>query len=161
MPSWVLVVLVIALVLVAGMARERWRISGIERLARARGLAVRSPFQAKEPQPVEALVKRFDPDFTGRWGLGVEGEIDGAQLTIAEHEIPKTGRGNPDRWYTLVWWHVADATAAATRATAPWPHGGDLLRDSGFGAWRLPGLITPGRLETVLEHFPAARRRLE
>jgi hypothetical protein len=216
MPSWLAVLLVIVGVLALGMLRERWRIAGMEKIARFRGLHVISPFRPDGRQPFDTLAARFSVRFSRRWGVGVEGEVDDVQLTIAEHEVPRTGSGNPDRWFTLVAWPsprtagpvliwlgqglstMSDAgvaerlgvpqvdpatlrfrttagllieaeagvreawlTAERTRALEAWPHGGALLRDSGYCAWRVPGLLTPAQLETVLGQVPLLRRLLE
>jgi hypothetical protein len=42
-----------------------------------------------------------------------------------------------------------------------WPHGGAFVREDGFGAWRVKGTISAGRLEQLVKQLPAARRLLE
>jgi len=38
-----------------------------------------------------------------------------------------------------------------------WPHGGAFVREDGFGAWRVEGAISAGRLEQLVEQPPAMR----
>jgi len=56
--------------------------------------------------------------------------------------------------------HVRDAwlTPERTRALEAWPHGGVLVRDAGYAAWRMPGTLSAGRLEQLLTQIPEARR---
>ncbi|MBK9243190.1 MAG: hypothetical protein IPL75_23660 [Acidobacteria bacterium] len=55
---------------------------------------------------------------------------------------------------------VRDAwlTPDRIRALEAWPHGGVLVRDAGYAAWRLPGALWAGRLEQLLTQIPEARR---
>jgi hypothetical protein len=42
-----------------------------------------------------------------------------------------------------------------------WPKGDAFVREDGFGAWRMKGIISAGRLEKLVKQLPAARRLLE
>lgn len=55
---------------------------------------------------------------------------------------------------------VRDArlTPDRIRALEAWPHGGVLVRDAGYAAWRLPGTLSAGRLGLLLKQIPDARR---
>jgi len=55
---------------------------------------------------------------------------------------------------------VRDAwlTPERIQALEAWPHGGVLVRDAGYAAWRLPGGLWAGRLEQLLTRIPEARR---
>lgn len=163
-PAWLPIVLVIALVLGAGLLRERWRISGLERLCRARGFTWHSPFVPGEQPPVAALAAHFYPRGARLWGAGIEATVDGLAVTMAEHEASPLG-AKTGHWFTLVAWPVPKASSTAPDATVrtvdDWPHGGTLVRNGGYGVWKMDGTLTPSRVEAILGNLAAARRCVE
>ena len=52
-------------------------------------------------------------------------------------------------------------TPEKMREPDAWPHGGAFVREDGFGAWRVKGTISAGRLEQLVMQLPAARHLLE
>jgi hypothetical protein len=103
MPTWAYVLLAIVAVLVAGMFRERWRIGAVERWCQPRGFRVLSPFTPSDRPPMAALAARFALHGGRLWGLGVQGALDGIEVTIAEHETSQAARAT-GKWHTLVVW---------------------------------------------------------
>ena len=173
MPTWVVVVLMIVAVLAAGMFRERWRISRMETWARQRGVELRSPFAPDERAPMARLAARFEGREPRMWGVGLEGILDGAQVTIAEHETAASGSdvsGSPNTigvWRVLAAWPRSSGGGAATDSdfrrlnAIGWTHGGELGTDGAWAAWRMRGNLTPALLDAIVAHLPAARRSLE
>lgn len=173
MPTWVMVVLLIAGVLAAGMFRERWRITGMERWARRRGFLLRSPFVPDGRAPMAALAAGLEGRDARMWGVGLEGALDGVPVTVAEHETAASGgdaSGSMNTigvWRVLVAWPLSpggEAAAASdvTRLNAPgWAHGGELGTDGAWAAWRMRGTLTPALLDEIAAHLPAARRLFE
>lgn len=119
MPKWLIIVLAIAAVLVAGMLRERWRISGVERWVRKRGLLLCSPFVPGDQPPVVRLAQRFAPNGARIWGVGVEGVLDGVPVTIAEHETANTTGKTSGVWRVLVAWPLREAGETVVVWRAP------------------------------------------
>ena len=84
--------------------------------------------------------------------LGMRGEDEGAQR--ADTPGGWVVYGDPavrDPWLTPEKMRELDA----------WPHGGAFVREASFGAWRVKGAISVGRLEQIVQQLPAARRLLE
>jgi len=81
--------------------------------------------------------------------LGMRGDDEGARRV-----------GTPGGW--AVYGEPADRdpwlTPEKMRELDAWPHGGAFVREDGFGAWRVKGAISAGRLEHLVEQLPAARR---
>lgn len=166
MPTWLWIVAVIVGVLAAGMLRERWRLRGMEGVAKQRGFVLHSPFAPGERPPMAALAERLEGRPATRWGAGLTGVVDGLEIAIAEHETPARGgdaTGSPNTigiWHVMVAWPVR-VEGASTDPGASWPHGGQLARDGEWAAWRLRGNLTRANVETLLAHLPEARRRIE
>ena len=99
MPSWVGIVLVIALVLAAGFFRDNFRTAAIRRWCPPRGFQFLST-TAEELAALTTLAMRFRPANASQWGIVLRKTADGVETTIAEHaERPSSGG---IRWYTLV-----------------------------------------------------------
>jgi len=224
MNNWVAVVLLLVIVLAAGLLRERWRVSRIEGWARASGFTRRFPVPPEGPQPAAVMVSRLSVHGARIWGLLLDGTIDGAAVTIAEHESSEPAK-KTGVWHTIVTWPIADAggsifmqrgtgsravaraaeaiigavkrpmadalglsigDAASTvetpggwvvggdpivrdrwltpekmRELDAWAHGGEFVREDGFGAWRLRELTSVDALTRLIEQLPAARRLLQ
>lgn len=164
MPNWLWVVLIIIGVLVAGMVRERWRLRAMEGLAARRGLALHSPFTPGDRPPMTALAERLEGRRITRWGAGVTGVVDGVEIAIAEHEVPKTGGDATGSMHTTGDWHVmlawpVRAGHVSADVSAPWPHGGAMATDGEWAVWRLRGNLTGTNVEFLLAHLPEARRQ--
>jgi hypothetical protein len=84
--------------------------------------------------------------------LGMRGDNDEAQRI--DTPVGWAVYGEPsvrDLWLTPEKMSELDA----------WPHGGAFVREDGFGAWRVKGTISAGRLEQLVMQLPAARHLLE
>lgn len=108
MSNWISVVVVLAIVIAVGLLRERRRVSGIEALAKARGLARLFPLPAGGPQPAGSLVSQVTTHGARIWGMVLTGTVDGVPVTIAEHESSEPGKKS-GVWATVVTWPVAGA----------------------------------------------------
>jgi hypothetical protein len=167
MPKWIVVVLIVLAVLVAGLLRERWRMGAMATWARRRGFALRSPFVPGPSPPMAALAARLEGREVRRWGAGVEGDLNGIRLMVAEHETAPTGvnaSGNLKTvgiWRVMAAWPVSGGRQPDAAALAAWPHGGELARDGDWAAWRLRGNLTPDLVEGMLSHLDEARRLCE
>ncbi|NUQ36442.1 MAG: hypothetical protein HUU23_01335 [Caldilineales bacterium] len=165
-PDWLWIVAAIVGVLAAGMLRERWRLRGMEDFARQHGFVLHSPFTPGERPPLAALAERLEGRPPTRWGAGITGVVDGIEIAIAEHETPARGAdatGSPHTigiWRVMAAWPLRSAGVSADPGD-PWPHGGQLVCDGEWAAWRLRGNLTQANVETLLAHLPAARRRFE
>lgn len=163
MPNWLLIVALIVGVLAAGMLRERWRLRGMEGLARRRGWVMHSPFAPGEQPPMARLAERLEGRAARRWGGGLTGTVDGLEMAIAEHETAPSGidaTGSPNTtgiWRVMVAWRVRP-DEATTIPDAPWPHGGEIVRDGEWAAWRVRGNLTEATAEWLLSHLSEARR---
>jgi len=84
--------------------------------------------------------------------LGIQGNSDEAQRI-----------DTPGGWAVYGEPAVRDLwlTYEKIRELDAWPHGGAFVREDGFGAWRMKGTISAGRLEQLGKQLPAARRLLE
>jgi len=80
--------------------------------------------------------------------LGMRGEDKGAQRAYT-----------PGGWAVYGDPAVRDPwlTHEKMRELDAWPHGGAFVREDGFGAWRVEGAISAGRLEQLVEQPPAMR----
>lgn len=134
MSDWLWIVLVIVSVLAAGMMRERWRLGVMERMAKARGLVLHSPFTPGEHPPMVALAAQIEGRRPTRWGAGLTGVVDGLEIAIGEHEAPATGSdatgsaNTTGTWYVMIAWPV-DRTETGADPRGPWPYGGRLAGD--------------------------------
>jgi len=81
--------------------------------------------------------------------LGMRGDDEGAQRS-----------DTPGGWAVYGEAAVRDSwlTHEKMRELDAWPHGGAFVREEGFGAWRVKGAISAGRLEQLVEQLPAAQR---
>jgi hypothetical protein len=104
MPGWLSVVLLVALVLGALVARERLRMGALEKWAKAHGFRVRSPYVPEGSSPASGLAARFTARGARRWGAAVEGAIDGVPVTLAEFETTWAGARETRKWKTLAFW---------------------------------------------------------
>jgi hypothetical protein len=104
--NWISIVVVIVIVVAVAMIRERWRVSGLESLAKSRGLTPLFPVPEGGPQPAANLVKLLTVRGGRLWGSVLTGTIDGVPVTIAEHECTEQGR-KTGTWSTVVCWPVA------------------------------------------------------
>ena len=109
MSNWVSIVVLIGIVLAVALLRERWRMSGLESLAKAKGLARLFPVPDGGPQPAGALVSQLTIRGARIWGMVLTGTLDGVPVTIAEHESSEPGLKN-NVWSTVVTWPVAGAS---------------------------------------------------
>lgn len=166
MPNWLWIIIVIVGVLAAGMLRERWRLRVMARVVKQRGFVLHSPFAPGERPPMATLAERLEKRPATRWGAGLTGEVNGLEFAIAEHEVPARGidatgsRNTTGLWHVMVAWPV-DSRGVRTTLSDFWPHGGQLVCDGGWAAWRLRGNLTPAKLELLLAHLPEARRQFE
>lgn len=106
MPNWGTVVLVVAGLAAVAAFGERWRLAGMEKSCRTRGLRLLAPFVAGDRPPVALLASRFDVRGARRWGAGVEGPLDGVEvMTLVEHETSPPGR-KTGQWQTMMVWPI-------------------------------------------------------
>ena len=148
--------IVVVIVLVAGWAlwRERSRMSGLEQWMTGRGFTRRFPVPTEGPEPATRLVARMSTYRARNWGLVLQGAIDGVPVVVGEHESSVPGK-REGLWHTMVMW--PDATV---RELDESPHGGSLVRDDGYCAWRVRGNITAERMEALLAEFATVHRLL-
>ena len=92
------IILMIAVVLVAGLLRDSLRTGAITRWSRTHGF-LRVPQPEHDNERLITWAKRFRPDRASHWGIVLRGETAGLETTIAEHE--ETRRSSADRWHTL------------------------------------------------------------
>jgi len=156
--TWIPIVLVIAAVLAAGSVKENFRVSGIERWARAKGFSRLVPFTPAAGAPVIALAARLHIRGARLWGVGLEGMVDGSPCTIAEYAATKPGPRSGDQWFTLVCWAPRSSTPSA-EGPGTWPHEGELVRAGHLSGLRLPGMMTAATLDQVIKLTPEARQR--
>jgi hypothetical protein len=155
MPNWVLGVLVIVGLLAVALLRENFRMNDMKGIAAQRGFVLHSPFVPGERPPMRLLAERVGAQPNPRWAAGLTGLVDGTEIALGEHEVQ--GRiGTPAVWYVLMAWQ---AGAAQPNNATPWPHGGQLIREGDWAAWRLPGNLTKANVELMLTHLPEARAR--
>jgi len=84
--------------------------------------------------------------------LGIRGNNDEAQRIDTPGGWAVYGEPSVrDLWFTPEKMRELDA----------WRHGGAFVREDGFGAWRVNGTISAGRLEQLVKQLPAAERLLE
>ena len=156
MPNWVFGVLVIVGLLAVALLRENLRMNELKGVAAQRGFLLHSPFVPGDRPPMRLLAERAGAQPNPRWAAGLTGVVDGVEIAIAEHEV--LGRiGTPGAWHVLMAW--TERAPQPNNAT-PWPHGGELIREGDWAAWRLPGKLTKANVDTLLAHLPEARRRL-
>jgi len=105
------------------------------------------------PQPLAAAANAIVGAVRGpiKDALGIRGDNDEAQPTDTPGGWAVYGEpAVRDLWFTPEKIQELDA----------WPHGGAFVREDGFGAWRVKGTISAGRLEQLVEQLPVARRLL-
>jgi hypothetical protein len=105
--SWIAVPLLLVAVLTVAIVRERWRVRGIEAGALALGWSGRSSSSTNDVQPAASLVARMTLHGAQRWGMILDGTVDGVSATIAEHESSEPGRKQAV-WHTVVTWPVGE-----------------------------------------------------
>ncbi|HLA79840.1 MAG TPA: hypothetical protein VJU18_19870 [Vicinamibacteria bacterium] len=71
MPSWIVVVVIVIGVLVAGLVRERWRVRGMETWALHHGFVLHSPFVPAGRPPMQALAACLEGRDARLWGVGL------------------------------------------------------------------------------------------
>jgi hypothetical protein len=156
MPNWVFGVLVIVGLLAVALLRENFRMNDMKGIAAQRGFVLHSPFVPGERPPMRLLAERAGAQPNPRWAAGLTGLVDGTEITIAEHEV--LGRiGTPGAWHVLLAWRIV--AAPQPNNANPWPHGGQLIREGDWAAWRLPGNLTKANVELMLTHLSEARTR--
>lgn len=163
MSTWIPVVIAIVAALGFGLLREHFRVSGVERWAKAKGFVRPVPFAPAASSPAVTLAAQLHPRGARLWGIGLEGLVDVSPCTIAEYAASKPGTRTGDEWFTLVFWpsaHASDAEPSLRPAAPAWPHDGVLVRGSGYAGWRIPGPLTTARLDQVVKGLPEARRHL-
>jgi hypothetical protein len=106
MNNWISVVVLLVIVMAVALLRERWRVSGIESLAKSKGLTPLFPVPSGGPQPAASLVALLTIHGGRLWGTVLTGTIDGVPVTIAEHESSEQGK-KTGVWSTVVSWPVA------------------------------------------------------
>jgi hypothetical protein len=156
MPNWVFGVLVIVGLLAVALLRESLRMTELKGVAAQRGFLLHSPFVPGERPPMRLLAERAGAQANPRWAAGLTGVVDGTEITIAEHEV-LGGIGKPGAWHVLLAWRIVAAPQPSN--ANPWPHGGELIREGDWAAWRLPGKLTKANIELMLTHLPEARAR--
>ena len=160
MSTWIPIVVAIVAALGFGLLREHFRVSGIERWAKAKGFVRPVPFAPGAGSPAVRLAAQLHQRGARLWGVGLEGMVDASPCTIAEYAASKPGPRSGDEWFTLVYWPSARASDASLgpRPSA-WPHEGKLLREGSHTGWRLPGTMTAARLDQIVRLGPEARQR--
>ena len=91
------------------LLREGRRASAVEKWIVSRGLSRRFPVPPEGPQPAANLVSRLSMQGARRWGLVLEGTLDGVPVTVAEHES-STSVNSPSAWFTIVTWPIEGAS---------------------------------------------------
>lgn len=155
MSTWIPVVVVIVAALGFGLLRENFRVSAIERWARAKGFFRKVPFAPDPASAAVSLAAKLHPRGARLWGVGLEGMVDASPCTIAEYAASKPGTRTSDEWFTLVSW----PSTRPPGSPPAWPHEGVLVRDGSHAGWRLPGTMTAARLDQIVRLVPEARRR--
>ena len=145
----------IAGLLAVALLLENLRMNDLKGVAAQRGFVLHSPFVPGERPPMRLLAERAGAPPNPRWAAGLTGVVDGTEITIADHEV-LGGIGTPAAWHVLMAWKAA---APQHNNATPWPHGGQLILEGAWAAWRLPGNLTKANVETLLTHLPEARRR--
>jgi len=162
MTTWLPIVIVIIAVLAVGFVREHFRVSAVERWARAKGFKRADPLTPDANASIVALAARLHPRGARNWGIGLDGMVDALPCTIAEYSASKPGTRTGEEWFTLVTWpsarHREEDASLKPGPSDTWPHDGILVRAGHLSGWRLPGTITTSRLDDVLKHTPQARR---
>lgn len=158
MTTWLPILVVIAAVLSVGFLKEHFRVSGIERWARAKGFVRLVPFTPAAGAPVIALASRLHQRGARLWGIGLEGMVDASPCTIAEYATSKPGTRTGDEWFTLVCFQPGSSVPPAGN-TGAWPHEGALVRVGHLVGWRLPGMMTAAMVDQVIKLTPEARQR--
>ena len=162
MGTWIPIAAVLAAVLGFGFVNEHFRVSGVERWARAKGFKRVAPFSAGASASVVALASSLHQRGARLWGVGLEGMVDGSPCTIAEYAASKPGTRTGDEWFTLVCWsstREGNPDPSPTTGTSAWPHEGQIVRAGHLSGWRLPGTITTARLDHLIKLTPEARQR--
>ena len=155
MPNWVFGAIVIVVLLAVALLRENLRMNDLKGVAAQRGFVLHSPFVPGERPPMRLLAERAGAQPNPRWAAGLTGVVDGTEITIAEHEV--LGRiGTPAAWHVLMAWKAA---APKPNNATPWPHGGQLIREGAWAAWRLPGNLTKANVDTLLALLPKSAPR--
>ena len=160
MTTWLPILVVIAAVLSVGFLKEHFRVSGIERWARAKGFVRLMPFTPAAGAPVIALASRLHQRGARLWGIGLDGMVDASPCTIAEYAAWKPGTRSGDEWFTLVCWpssRAGDVEPSLGPGASAWPHEGALVQVGHLVGWRIPGMMTAEKLEQVLKLTPEAR----
>ena len=158
MTTWLPIVILLVAVLTIGLIRERFRVSAVERWARAKGFKRADPLTPEANASLVALAARLHPRGARNWGNGLDGMVDASPCTIAEYSASKPGTRTGEEWFTLVTWQPRVSTTAGSDPVA-WPHDGILVRAGHLSGWRLPGMMTASRLEEVIRLTPEARQR--
>jgi hypothetical protein len=162
MTTWLPIVVVIAAVLAAGFLKEHFRVSGVERWARAKGFTRLVPFTPAADAPVTELAASLHQRGARLWSIGLEGMVDASPCTIAEYSAAKPGTRTGEEWFTLVTWPSARPRADGSSlgpGPSEWPHEGVLVRVGHLVGWRLPGMMTAAKLDQVIKLTPEARQR--
>jgi len=151
---WIPIIGLLVAFTAVAMTRERRRVSGVERWARAKGFIRPIPFAPDAASPAVALTARFHERGARLWGIALEGESDGVPCTIAEYAALKPGKGTEDQWFTLVFWPMDEHL----RDLDTWPHEGMFIREDGYAGWQLAGTLTAARLQHLLDALTHARK---
>jgi hypothetical protein len=109
MNTWIPIVVVLAIVVIVAVLRERSRGDGIEKWAKDRGLTRRFPVPPEGPSSAGDLVARLTTHGARIWGMVLEGPLDGAAVTIAEHESSEPGQKS-GVWHTIAMWPIPAST---------------------------------------------------
>ena len=141
------IILMIAVVLVAGLLRDSRRTGAVTRWARTHGFS-RVPKPEHDNERLIAWAKRFRPDGASHWGIVLRGESGGLETTIAEHE--ENRRSSADRWHTLAVIRVPGLHMNAVRITRP---GSPVLRRI-TDAVTAPGVAVRDRLGIEVAERP-------
>jgi hypothetical protein len=163
MTTWLPIVIILVAVLAIGFVREHFRVSAVERWARAKGFKRADPLTPDANRSIVALAARLHPRGTRNWGIGLDGLVDASPCTIAEYSASKPGTRTGEEWFTLVTWQVSGQPGVKKASLEPepsdtWPHDGILVRAGHLSGWRLPGTITASRLDDVIKLTPEARQ---
>lgn len=108
------VIVVIAVLLVAGLLRDSLRTRAVTRWGQTHGFSFVSKPE-HDNERLSAWANRFRPASAAHWGIVLRGETAGLETIIAEHE--ETRRKTAARWHTLAITRVPGLKIDAVRIT--------------------------------------------
>jgi hypothetical protein len=100
MPTWLSVLLVIAVVIAVGMLRERRRLGRVAKWSEPRGFTELSPMPPDMDTCLREFIAKLESNAFRGWGLALQGQHEGALVTLTEYRV-SGGHKTPDRWRSL------------------------------------------------------------